>query len=162
MKADRLQKHKTRTVFLGIYRGLAHLLFMLGWLREFEESMRTGTRQVLSVTAAFAIALHRCCGRLLRDGATAAVDPFTVICHSEASGPAEQAPDHRALVPGHACDHCTLCNAAAPPATPDATVMAQLAPAEFLLVLHPVSIALRDGIAASPHRARGPPVYRMT
>ena len=160
MKADRLQKHKTRTVFLGIYRGLAHLLFMLGWLREFEESMRTGTRQVLSVTAAFAIALHTVLWAAVAPmAATAAIDPFTIICHSEASGPAEEAPDHGALVPGHACDHCNLCNAAAPPATPDATVIAQLAPAEILLVLHPVNLAPRDGIATSPHLARGPPSF---
>jgi hypothetical protein len=133
---------------------------MLGWQREFEESMRSGTRQVLSVTAAFAIALHTVLWAAVAPmAATAAVDPFTVICHSEASGPAEQTPDHGALVPAHACDHCNLCSAATPPAVPDAVVLDQLAPADLLLVLHPVSIALRDGIAASQHRARGPPSF---
>ena len=120
--------------------------------------MRTGIRRILSVTAAFAIALHTVLWAAVAPlAATSIVDPFTVICHSEASGPAEPAPDHGALLPGHACDHCNLCSAAAPPATPDGTVMAQLVPAELPLVLHPVSIALRDGIATSPHRARGPP-----
>ena len=122
--------------------------------------MRTGTRQILSVTAAFAIALHTVLWAAVAPmAATSAIDPFTVICHSEAAGPAEQAPDHGALVPGHACDHCNLCSAATPPATPDATVMAQLAPAESLPVIHPVSLVLRDGIAASPHLARGPPSF---
>jgi hypothetical protein len=132
---------------------------MLGWLREFEESMRTGTRQILSVTAAFAIALHTVLWAAVAPmAATSAVDPFTVICHSEAAGPAEQTPDHGALVPALACDHCNLCGAATPPALPNAVVLHHLAPAGLLLVLHPVSFKLRGGIAASPHRARGPPL----
>lgn len=122
--------------------------------------MRAGSRRIFSLTAAFAIALHTVLWAAVAPmAATAAVDPFTVICHSEASGPAEQAPDQGTFVPGHACDHCNLCSAATPPAVPDAVVLDQLAPAELLQVLYPVSLARRDGTAASLHRARGPPSF---
>ena len=132
---------------------------MLGLLREFEESMRSGTRQVLNVTAAFAIALHTVLWAAVAPmAATAAVDPFTVICHSDASGPAEQTPDHGALVPAHACDHCNLCSAMAPPVPLNAP-FTTLAPARVLQVLRPAAIAPHRDATANPRLARGPPAF---
>lgn len=122
--------------------------------------MRSGAKRILSLAAAYAVALHAALWVAAAPFAPAsAVDPFTIICHSDASAPAEQAPANGPMVPGHACDHCNLCSAVAPPTTPDTAVLGQLAPAELLLVLRPVSLAGRDGIAISPHLARGPPSF---
>ena len=91
--------------------------------------------------------------------AAPAVDPFTVICHSETSAPAEQAPGHSPFAPAHACDHCNLCNAAAPLVAPDTAVTARFQPVRTLRVLHPANIARHDDIAADPKLARGPPAF---
>jgi Protein of unknown function (DUF2946) len=119
--------------------------------------MRKGLQQYLSMVAIFAIALHTVLWAAVAPFATAAVvDPFTVICHSEASGPASQTPDHGTLAPAHACDHCNLCSATAPPAPPS-VLAAHIRPARILQVLHPVNVARHDDIAANPKLARGPP-----
>ena len=86
-----------------------------------------------------------------------AIDPFTVICHSETSAPVEQAPVHAPLAPTHACDHCNLCSAAAPPQTSDTMLLVRFEPVRTLQVLRPVKIARHGDIAANPKLARGPP-----
>jgi hypothetical protein len=92
--------------------------------------------------------------------AGSAVDPFSVICHSEAPATADQpAPASPASAPTHACDHCNLCNAAGPPAALDSVLAAQLAPARLLHVLRPASAAVRDHLATTHNRARGPPAF---
>jgi hypothetical protein len=108
--------------------------------------------------AILAIALHTVLwGALAPMAASAAsVDPFSVICHSGSSTPAEQSP--QAPAPASACDHCTLCAAAAAPSdTVDNIVAGQLLPAKLLDVLRPATTAARDGVASTPHQARGPP-----
>jgi hypothetical protein len=65
--------------------------------------MRIRFRQVLSIVAIIAIALHSALwGGPATRPATAAVDPFSVICHS--GGNADRAPDPApdSTAPGHA------------------------------------------------------------
>ncbi len=47
------------------------------------------------------------------DGRGSAVDPFSVICHSEtqATSPADQTPASPGAAHSQACDHCNLCSA---------------------------------------------------
>ena len=121
--------------------------------------MRAGVKRGLNWVAIYAIALHTI---LLGVGpliAAPAVDPFSVICHSEAptGSPAEQAPTSPASGPAHACDYCNLCSAMAPPDELDSVFAAQLAPARLLRILRPTITPTRDGIAANLKRARGPP-----
>jgi hypothetical protein len=124
-------------------------------------SMRTSIRRLVSWVAIYAVALHAILlgvAPALAGGA-AAGDPFAIICHSDAQGAAsgEQAPG-RPDVPGHACDHCILCSASAPPVL--VSVFAgQLVPLRLLQVLQPASTAARSHPAITPHLARGPPNF---
>src|SRR5215510_8823249 len=82
--------------------------------------MRALVRPSVILLAAYAIALHTVLWAALAPLIPApAVDPFTVICHGETSAPTAQAPTPGSLLPGHACDHCNLCNGATPPLPPD-------------------------------------------
>ena len=118
--------------------------------------MRTGIRRIAGVAATIAIALHTILWAAVAPFAAPTVDPLSVICHSEASGPADQAPADGALAPTHVCDHCNLCSVLAPP-EPHAVLAAYLAPVQVLQVLRAADIAPHGGIAADPKRARGPP-----
>jgi len=118
--------------------------------------MRTTIRRVTAVLAIYAIALHTVLWAAAAPLTAPSLDPFSVICHSEAGIPGEQAPGDGTFVPGHACDHCNLCTAFAPPA-PGAALAAYLAPARILKVLRPLDVGRHDDIAADPKRARGPP-----
>jgi hypothetical protein len=122
--------------------------------------MKARVRRGISVTAVIAIALHTILwGVVAPSQAAGAPDPFSIICHSDAgAGPSDQAPDQTHLLPAHACDHCNLCSAAAPP-TVDAALLGQLGPADVLLVLRPGNFARRDLAAAYSHFARGPPSF---
>jgi hypothetical protein len=122
--------------------------------------MRPARRRFLSLLAIYAVALHTIfLGFAPIAAATAAAtDPFSVICHSVT--PVDQSggqADH--LLPGHACEHCNLCSAAAPPAAPDIAVFAVMAPMRFSHRLVPVSAPPRSGIASNPEQARGPPRF---
>lgn len=122
--------------------------------------MRAGRRQFLSVLAIYAVALHTVFfgfAPINADGSIA-TEPFSVICHSnvpadDSSGPADR------LLPGHACEHCNLCSAAAPPAAPAIAIAVTMAPVRILHILCPASAPPRAGIASDPHRARGPPMF---
>lgn len=121
--------------------------------------MRTGIRQFLSMASAFAIAMHTVLWVAVAPlTAAQAVDPFTVICHSETSAPAEQAPGHSPVAPGHACDHCNLCSAVAPPMAPVTAQTVRFEPVRTLGIMRPINVARRDEITADPKLARGPPV----
>jgi len=120
--------------------------------------MRALLRRASGWTAIYAIALHTSLWAAVAPFATPVVDPFTVICHSEASAPADQTPDNGPLLPAHACDHCNLCSAIAPP-VPLNTPSASVAPARVLQVLRPASIAPRRDVTADPKLARGPPAF---
>jgi hypothetical protein len=91
--------------------------------------------------------------------ASPAVDPFTIICHSETSAPTDQAPTPGPLSPAHACDHCNLCSATTPPLTPDTVLAARFEPVRTLLILRPVHFARHGDVAAYPKLARGPPAF---
>jgi len=122
--------------------------------------MRQLVRRSVTVLAIHAIALHTVLWVAVTPlTAAPAVDPFTVICHSEPSAPVEETPGHGPLAPAHACDHCNLCSAAAPPLAPDTAVTARFEPVQKLRVLYPANIARHDDIAADPKLARGPPAF---
>jgi len=121
--------------------------------------MRVGLRRTLSLLAITAIALHA----ILWTGATplaagATIDPFSIICHSDIQAvPGTQTPGDSA--PAQICDHCTLCSAAAPPATLDMVLAGRLQPARLLQILRPLASAVRVSIATTPKLARGPPSF---
>jgi hypothetical protein len=122
--------------------------------------MAGGIRRFLSVATAIAVATHTVLWTALAPlAASSAVDPFTVICHSETSIPAEQTPAPAPFSPGHACDHCNLCSAAAPPLTPDTILTTRFMPVRILQVLRPANFARHDNDAADPKLARGPPAF---
>jgi hypothetical protein len=118
--------------------------------------MRADIRRITGVAATVAIALHTILWAAVAPFAVSTVDPFTVICHSEESAPADQTPASGALPPAHACDHCNLCSAIAPP-LPLSAPFATLTPVRILQVLRPAVITPRRDVAADPKLARGPP-----
>jgi Protein of unknown function (DUF2946) len=121
--------------------------------------MRTGLKRVLSVVAIAAIALHTAVWSGTNTRASAAVDPFSVICHSGggADGIADEAPTSPVPAPSHACDHCNLCPASGPTAVPVAAIPICLLPTLLLQELAPVSVVVAAGFEISLKRARGPP-----
>lgn len=89
----------------------------------------------------------------------AAVDPFTVICHSAPQTPSEDQSPASPDIGAHGCDHCNLCSVAATPSALDEVLAEHLVPARLLHVLRPASADTRPSLAASPNRARGPPSF---
>jgi hypothetical protein len=121
--------------------------------------MRLWLRRSVSVLAIYVIALTTILSAFaVPQAANAAVDPFSIICHSGPLGAAQTdtGPATPASLPNHACDHCTLCGAA-PTAAPDAIHAGHLAPSLLLQVLTPRSHKARAHLAATQHSARGPP-----
>ncbi|MGA2567767.1 MAG: DUF2946 family protein [Pseudolabrys sp.] len=120
--------------------------------------MRGLARQVAGWVAIYAVALHVILLGLVPTAANGEiVNPVSVICHSVAPA-GDEAPGKPDLVPGHACEHCNLCSAAAPP-EPAVVLMGNLLPTRLLRVLRPASHAPTAGIVFSPHLARGPPRF---
>lgn len=124
--------------------------------------MRLRLKRSVTLLAIYAVALHVILLGLapIAANGSAAVDPFSVICHSAAAAgtAGDQAPARGDLVPGHACEHCNLCSAMAPPAAPDHALIGIVAPARILHVLRPVSSATHASLA-TPKLAQGPPAF---
>jgi hypothetical protein len=120
--------------------------------------MRIGLRRAVSWMAIYAVAVHAILLGLasVATNTSAAVDPFSVICHSVAHA-GHEAAVKPGLIPGHACEHCNLCSAAAPPPAPDVALNVDLKPARILHVLRPALATVRTGVTSDPKRARGPP-----
>jgi hypothetical protein len=123
--------------------------------------MRIGLRRAVSWMAIYAVALHVILLGLasVATDASAAVNPFSVICHSiaHAGAAGDEAPGKSDLIPGHACEHCNLCSAVAPPPAPNVALFGSMAPARVLHVLRPVSAQARVSVTSDPKLARGPP-----
>ena len=113
----------------------------------------------VTVLAIYAVALNVIFLGLAPAGPAAATDPFSVICHSIAAAAGDEAPAKPGLLPGHACEHCNLCSATAPPPAPDVALVIALRPALILDVLRPVSAPRRAGLTSDPKLARGPPRF---
>jgi hypothetical protein len=98
-------------------------------------------------------------GGLAARTATAAVDPFLVICHS--GGNTDTAPDQAPAspAPSHACDHCNLCGSTSSPAAPSDVVVLQRVQDRPSHALKPVSTISRAGLEVTLKGARGPPVF---
>ena len=119
--------------------------------------MRLQLRRSVTWLAIYAVALHAILLGLAPIAATsAAADPLSVIClhNADAGSPAQQP---SGLVPGHACEHCNLCSAAAP--APDLVVSGNLKPARLLQVPRPASATPNAGVKFRPNLARGPPLF---
>jgi hypothetical protein len=124
--------------------------------------MRLVLWRSVTLLAIYAVALHIILlglAPIAADG-SAAIDPFSVICHSvvDAGALGDEAPSKPDLIPGHACDQCNLCNTAAPPPAPDSALLGSLPPARILHALRPLSMTVRIGTTSDPKRARGPPL----
>ncbi len=122
--------------------------------------MRGLAKQVMSWTAIYAVALHVILLGLVPIAANGEIfNPFSVICHSAGAAAAgDETPGRPDLIPGHACEHCNLCSATAPPPAPDIAFNVDLRPARILHVLRPVSAVARTGVTSDPKLARGPPL----
>jgi hypothetical protein len=122
--------------------------------------MRIRFRRVLSIVAITVIALHSALwrGQATRTAA-AAVDPFSVICHS--GGNADTAPVQApaSSVPSHPCDHCNLCGSTSPPAASPTTVVLQLLSNQPSRVVEPAPTIPHGGVEVALKGARGPPVF---
>lgn len=121
--------------------------------------MRAGIRQFLGAAAAFVIALQTTAWGVGPAPGLATVDPLSVICHSEASAPGEPTPDYGALPPAHACDHCNLCSASAPPLPPYTAIVAYIEPVRTLAILRPVDNTHHNAVVGEASLARGPPAF---
>ncbi len=122
--------------------------------------MRSGVKRVLSVLAIYAIALHTILSGIAPMAVASTVDPFSIICSSapHAATQTDQAPAGQVPAPASACDHCTLCGAAAaPPLTLDNVLTEQLTPRKLLHVVSLTPAIPRGGVASNPRLAQGPP-----
>jgi len=121
--------------------------------------MWMGVRRIPSLVAIYAIAMHTILWGAGPLPSSASVDPLFVVCHAvvPSSAPGEQTPAGPDRTPTHACDHCNLCSAIAPPAALDEILAGQFVPARVLHVLSPSSAATIASLTATPKLARGPP-----
>jgi hypothetical protein len=118
-----------------------------------------GLRRAVGVVAIVAIALHGLLLSLAPLAASAAADPFSVICHSVPQTPGEDQSPADSDIGAHGCEHCNLCSAAAAPAALDDVVAGQLLPARVLALLRPVSTAVGTNLTTTPKLAQGPPAF---
>jgi hypothetical protein len=122
--------------------------------------MRQFLRKSVTFLAIYTVALHAMLWGLVAPPTTTnAFDPLTVICHSDASAPAQQAPDRIPLAPAHICDQCNVCNAVALAVVPNTALIARFEPVRALQVLHAIIVARHNEIATDPKLARGPPAF---
>lgn len=121
--------------------------------------MRRGTKGFVGWLAILAIALHTVLWGAVPMAQASAADPFAVICSGGThTATAADQTDGQLPAPASACDHCTLCGtAAAPSSSLDNIVAEHLLPAKLLQKLAPAAAEARDGVASTPHQARGPP-----
>lgn len=124
--------------------------------------MRTRYRQVAGLVAIITIALHTALwGIAAAHPVASAVDPFSVICHSDAGGTviADQLPANPASAPTHACDHCNLCATAPAANLPDTVAVFMLEPTRLLHRLIEATVLPRAAITNRSNPARAPPVF---
>lgn len=129
---------------------------MIPYLNWGLSSMWLALRRSVTVLAIYMIAVHTALWGIGTGHAVPVIDPFSVICHSETSAPANPAPFHDPLSPA-VCDHCTLCSAATPLIPPE-TLIARLELLRTFKVLRPVHFVRHDA-AVVAKLARGPPVF---
>ena len=127
--------------------------------RRILQIMRLSIRWAIGWAAIYAVALHVILLGLVPIAATGStLDPFSVICHS-ATDTGGGVPINPGLIPGHACEHCNLCSAVAPPPAPNVALSGSMGPTRVLHVLRPVSAAPAAGLVFRPNLARGPPQF---
>jgi hypothetical protein len=123
--------------------------------------MRLWLRRCVTLLATYAVALHVIVLGFapIDANAFAAIDPFTVICHTTApaAAPGELPKGKLALIPSRAIDHCNLCSAAAPPPAPDTAFAVDFSATRVLHVFRPMSAQVRSAVTANPRLSRGPP-----
>ena len=121
--------------------------------------MQALIRQILGMAAAFALALQTALWGIAPMHAALPIDPLAVICHSEASNSTDPAPDGLPSAPAHACDHCNLCNASAPPLPQDTLLAGRFAPTPTFQAPYLVDTARHDDVVTHSRLARGPPAF---
>jgi hypothetical protein len=121
--------------------------------------MRAGVRRYLSGLAILAITMHTVLWSPIPSAASAAIDPFSVICHSgsEAPAPDAQTPDAPGQPPSKACDHCSPCSTTAAPAALNSTLAGRLTPARLPQRLALEASTLRPRSVSDQTLPRGPP-----
>src|SRR5262245_50569103 len=115
-------------------------------------------RRSATVLTIYTVALHTALWGIAPRYSALPVEPLSIICHSEASGPSHPAPIDGPL-PSGPCDHCKLCSAVTPPVPPETVLVTCFRPAQTSQVLRPVDVVRHDAVAANPKLARGPPVF---
>lgn len=116
----------------------------------------------MTVVALYAMALHVMLAAFapLAANNIAAVDPFSVICHSTGAPSAgDTGSQHPGLIPGKACEHCNLCSAVAPPPPSDLAVDVEFTPHIVRPTIAAGDVPPRIGVTADPKLARGPPSF---
>src|SRR5262249_27010871 len=121
-------------------------------------SMWLALRRSVTALAIYTIAVHSVLWGIETGHSAPAIDPFSVICHSETSAPANPAPFHQGPLSPAVCDHCTLCSAATSLVPPE-TFIARLEPLRTFKVLRPVDVVRHDAATVDAKLARGPPVF---
>lgn len=117
-------------------------------------------KRLLSILAIAAIAMHTVLwGGTVTYSATAAIDPFLVICHSAENTTLDQVPASPGSLPSHACDHCNLCGSTPPPAAVSAVAVVQFLQIGSSYVLEPAPAVPHGGVEVALKGARGPPVF---
>ncbi len=123
--------------------------------------MRVWLRRSVGLLAIYLIALTAILSSFSGpQPASAAFDPFSVICHSgpQDASQTDTGPATPASLPNHGCDHCTLCSAAPVAAVAfDGVAVDYRTPTKPLHRLRAVAIVTRDDSAGSPRQAQGPP-----
>jgi len=119
--------------------------------------MRMSLRRAVTWAAIYVVALQA--GFLgvapVTTNSLARIDPFSIVCHSVVDAAGDEVPTAPNLIPGHACDHCMLCSAAALPPAPDLALNVDLESVRITHVLRPISATARTSV--TPKLARGPP-----
>ena len=122
--------------------------------------MRGLARQVVSWVAIYAVALHVILLGLVPIAANgAAVDPFSVICHSASAGARRRDAGKARPDPRPRLRTLQSVQRRAAAAAPDIALIGNLMPTRLMHVLRPASQTPRAGIAFRPNLARGPPSF---
>ncbi len=106
--------------------------------------------------AIYAVALHVVLLGLAPISANAAVDPFSVICHSVTNVQGDEAPKS-GLIPGHACEHCNSVQHGRTSAGAGCGARRNLGARARLGCPSPGIDPGTAGVTSDPKLARGPP-----
>lgn len=124
--------------------------------------MRRFWQRSVTLVALYAVALHVILLGFLpvNSAASAALDPFAIICQTTgpAAAPGKPPPGTLKYLPGRAIDYCNFCASVAPPPPPDLAFHIDFRMARVLHVLRPIATRVQTGLTFDPKLIRGPPL----